>query len=93
MKVSKITEATAHDLAKKNLEVFVNDVTPTEYITYPEIAAQHLGADEYIEASITEDERQTFSLITYHFINYNESSYPVRYDIKFFPDNNVSSII
>ena len=92
MKVSKITEAAAYILAKKNLEVFSNGGASMEFITTIEIAIKHLDLDEYIETSMTENECQSFNLITHHFVNYNDSSYPMRYDIKFSQDNDVICI-
>ncbi|MES2484835.1 MAG: hypothetical protein V4581_02655 [Bacteroidota bacterium] len=90
MNVIRISEATAHDLAKKNEVVFMKNATPAEYITYTEVATLNLGADTYTEVEITEEERKTYSLITYHYISYNESSYPVRYETKPFLEKDIT---
>ena len=85
MNVAKITEEVAHTLAQTDLEVFMNDATPAEYITHTGIAEKNLARGQYSVIPLSEADNIAYSQITYHFITYDESSYPVRYDNKPFP--------
>lgn len=74
---AKINEKNAQALAKENIEVFFNEAGAT-YITYPEIAEKKLTKAEYEIVEISNSECLTYFLMTYHYISFEECSYPIR---------------